>query len=524
MQLTFYLFDKSVTDYNDAISRKKLDGTDSFRQITLSDSVPFEARAYFQRNKASKPRWLNFISPYCNLVNEDQILNTVNSFLMLIKVKGRIFTLTTGFGFTAINRERLERDFGLKFTLNAIDPEKIKNIDVRNIDLVTRQRRTFLNHDSPVAEFELNLDEDMVSLMGGIPKKESGVGKRIFGSDSLSLTADVKFVDLASKCEQLLKWFSKRTYKKSFDFIDQVKPVKDKALIDALEGRLKTAVKSRSTDKITLAYPELEWEKVEKFKISYSHNKIEVEEVSVKAIYDFLDEHSIDEPELDKLRIVGLDGADNAITRASDFHDYVVFETSYNSATYILSLNRWFKVEKNYLKQVQATVDAITDISYRGFLLPIQQGEGEGPYNERVAAAQPGYVCLDRKNFIVPDGRSRIEVCDLFTPNRDMICVKKETKSATLSHLFSQGSVSATLFNDYREYREYLHNQLPNPKPFDVATADNRDFRIVYAITTDSNKRLSEALPFFSKVNLRNHRKTIERLGFKLALCKIPYV
>ena len=521
MQLTFYMFDKSVKDYEGSLNVQKTKGADGFKEIALSGNLPFQARAFFQRNKTNVPKWLDFIAPYCDLKNSNAIRNTVNSFLLLVKTKDRIFAVTTGFGFTAIKREKLERDFGLKVTLNAIDPGKIKNIDVRNIDLVTRQRRTLLNHDSPVAEFDLDIDEDVVSLVGGTPKDDK-IGKRIFGSDSLSLTADVTFKELGSKCRELLNLYQKNTYKKAFDFIDQIKPIRDKALIAELDAKLKKAVDDRDASKFTVAYPEIEWEQVEKFKISYGAKKEEVEEVTLQSIFDFLAKNSVTDVELARLKIVGLDGEDNAVTRRSEFHDYAVFETCHKSRTFILSLSKWFAVEKNYLKQVDESIKNIDEISYRGYLPLIKKGESEEVYNQGAARAM-GYTCLDRQNFTVPDGRSKIEVCDLFTSDLDMICVKKETKSATLSHLFSQGSVSATLFNDYIDYREYLHRQLPTPKPFDPAKVDNRDFRIVYAVTTDSTKDLVNTLPFFSKINLRNHRRTIERLGFKLALCKVPY-
>ena len=68
MQLTFYLFDKSVKDYEAAIVSSKTLGVDGFREIPLMNNVPFEARAYFQRNKVSRPKWLSFISDYCDLV------------------------------------------------------------------------------------------------------------------------------------------------------------------------------------------------------------------------------------------------------------------------------------------------------------------------------------------------------------------------------------------------------------------------------------------------------------------------
>jgi uncharacterized protein (TIGR04141 family) len=186
---------------------------------------------------------------------------------------------------------------------------------------------------------------------------------------------------------------------------------------------------------------------------------------------------------------------------------------------------KWFKVEKNYIKRVTDDVKSIKEIGYKGFLPAIKPKEGEGVYNDRAAKAIKGLVLLDKKNFRVPEGQSQIEICDLFSKNKEMICVKKETRSATLSHLFSQGSVSATLFNDYLDYRKDLYQKVSKklPKIFDPRATKNSDFTVVYAISSDSPKPLAEALPFFSKVNLRNQRRTIERMGFKLALCKIPY-
>ena len=67
MQLTFYLFDKSVKHYDSAIVSARMLGSDGFPQIALSSSVSFEAAAYFQRNKATRPKWLDFISTHCDL-------------------------------------------------------------------------------------------------------------------------------------------------------------------------------------------------------------------------------------------------------------------------------------------------------------------------------------------------------------------------------------------------------------------------------------------------------------------------
>jgi uncharacterized protein (TIGR04141 family) len=145
----------------------------------------------------------------------------------------------------------------------------------------------------------------------------------------------------------------------------------------------------------------------------------------------------------------------------------------------------------------------------------------EGAYNQHAASTNE-YRLLDKVNFR-PGGSSQIEVCDLLTQDMRFICVKRETESATLSHLFSQASVSATLLNDLPAYRDYISNQLPAGWQLPDATTSGWKDQItfVYAVTSHRQGSLVDLLPFFSKVNLKNHARTITRMGFKVALRKI---
>lgn len=130
------------------------------------------------------------------------------------------------------------------------------------------------------------------------------------------------------------------------------------------------------------------------------------------------------------------------------------------------------------------------------------------------------------KNCAPIDGVSRIEVCDLLSTSGDFIHVKRKTRSATLSHLFQQGSISATLFYDHQPYRRFIRDQLP-PKMRRLITVDGptaSKFRVVYAITAGKNKALPEDLPFFSKVAILYHDRIIRRMGFRVGLYHIPIV
>ena len=75
----------------------------------------------------------------------------------------------------------------------------------------------------------------------------------------------------------------------------------------------------------------------------------------------------------------------------------------------------------------------------------LPRGRTEYDYNSDAAVRRRGYLCLDR-NASVRDplgARSSLEICDLLGPRNELIHVKRAKGSAPLSHLFSQGLVSA---------------------------------------------------------------------------------
>lgn len=100
-----------------------------------------------------------------------------------------------------------------------------------------------------------------------------------------------------------------------------------------------------------------------------------------------------------------------------------------------------------------------------------------------------------------------------------MVCVKKLTKSATLSHLFSQGSVSAVLYRGEEAYRERLESAVPLIPGADKPSEGTPT--IVYAIATERPGLIADALFFFNKVNLISHAKAVRRRGLQVAIAKI---
>jgi len=77
--------------------------------------------------------------------------------------------------------------------------------------------------------------------------------------------------------------------------------------------------------------------------------------------------------------------------------------------------------------------------------LPSYGTNTEPSYLKSVAAGNGAYALMDRKEVMIGGGRSRVEFCDLYSNNKEIIHVKKYGGANLLSHLFSQALVSATV-------------------------------------------------------------------------------
>ncbi|KJD42907.1 DUF6119 family protein [Paenibacillus terrae] len=533
MKLSYYLFNENVRSFNQLILSKKVNKDNNYFELEPRDiERDFEFKVYIQRNKSKEPKWINFLENDLEIPNREEIKNMVNSYVILVKVMKDetpyFFAVTGGFGFTAINKNNLENNFGLKVALNSIDSKELKAFDVRNLDLKTKQKRVLFNKGSEVGEFDLDFEQDLINLVSGKSRDEE-FGTSVRGStSSLSVTSDVTFSRLGDKCKQILELFLSEDYKENFGFIDNIKIVKDAETISILSLNLFNVLSEQETDNLSLAYPDMiEYEKCSTYQIRRGRKKVDTDEVTLQDLYSLLDkEIEFNSPsDINKIKITGFDDTGNPITSAVSINHFIIFQTEYGGSTFIFSLNNWYKIDNDYFARIQNEIMEVPLIDNADFLTEIQNKEAEGTYNERQDSDY--FLCLDKRNFQVPNSRSKIEICDLLSRDKHFVCVKKETRSATLSHLFAQGSVSMVMLKDSPKYRQHLVRQAIEKFPDE--NYDEQDFpygecTLVYAISSSKSNDIRTILPFFSKVNLLHHVALINRLGMKVAMFKIPVI
>ena len=156
--------------------------------------------------------------------------------------------------------------------------------------------------------------------------------------------------------------------------------------------------------------------------------------------------------------------------------------------------------------------------------------ETEETYNKRVAGLDADMVCLDRR-LIKPTGAtSKIEACDFLGRERQLIHVKDKTSSSRLSHLFSQGTVSARVLATDPPSRDSVRNEVIAVQAETGQTGyediipnsgndfTRGDFTVVYSVIAASDK---PKLPFFSLVSFRQAARELHALGYKWAFAWI---
>jgi uncharacterized protein (TIGR04141 family) len=242
--------------------------------------------------------------------------------------------------------------------------------------------------------------------------------------------------------------------------------------------------------------------------------------VTLEEIYKFLDENKDITEYMSKVRVVGLDSEGTFITDRYELREFFVAEISDGSESFILSLGEWFQVDNNYVQFIKSRVEEINDVTDILKLPPIEEGEEEGKYNERVSLSRD-WLLFD-KELLYFGPNEKYEPCDLLTPDKKFLCVKKMYSSATLSHLFAQGSVSAKLLRrDSRvvaKIKDLYEKKWPS---LDYDSSGVPEF--IYVIPTKKEGALSDCLFFFSLINLVDHADTIKEAGFNVSLCKVNY-
>ncbi len=519
-RLSLLLLKEGVTELDDA-----LEAPAELESIDLAASVPFEGRLYFKRRTPNPPGWLSFVQD--GLAGElTGLLNSGTAAVLLVKTGDVMFAYTFGYGRALLASDSFVRDFGLKVVLNTVDPDRLRSVDLRVIEDAVISRRTEASRASSSGAFGLDPGRDILRGVAGQPTEPALYGRQILGSDAVATGLKVEFRDLARVAERFLTAYRDTQYQHRFGWVDQVKLVRDQPRVDDLDARLIAALADADVDPGPyLAAPSmLTWEDVE---FNYTRDRANHLDLDLGEYLANLDPETPDVETLRRHQVrVRRAGTGEEISHWS-VYSCLVFETTVDGTAYVLSEGQWFEVARTLVDQIHDGLAAIP-VSTLG-VPQARDGEREDAYNTRASADVRGAVLLDKVLSRVAAERGPIEVCDVLTDQGQFLHIKRKTQSATLSHLFSQGRISAEVFRRDPDLRDDLRAKLLPAAPHVAAmipagseAVRPADFEVVYGIITTRPAGFPQNLPFFSRLNLlRTYEFLTGTLGFRASVLAI---
>jgi len=491
-------------------------------EITTVVQGDVEVRALLGYHPGAIPDWAAYVAPWLTVPNS-AFGGQSAGLLLFLKVKRRIFAVPFGMAHFVIDRKLIERDFGYRAALRLLNAANLRAVDVRNLDLKTRQTRSTLTFNGGLADFALSLDSEQVMRIAGAAQPFFS-DRRIIGADSFAFQHKESIQRLPDRCRTVLKAAFSTPLPKDFEALANFQPERNSKIVADLDGFVSQWLTAGALENLSIALPEIDIKTAAKFCLKTGRTKSDTfDDLTPAAAANAWIQ--IGATDINDPYLWAFDDNGKPVGHRYTLKECLIAQVdAYKAdptAKRVLSLDNWYRISTSFIQLVSDEVGRIPLISVAtrpDFLPATSQGTSETTYNQfDVPMARPDYAEFDQKIFQAGLGVSKVEVCDFLTPGMELVCIKDYSASATLSHLFAQGSVSARMFANSAEYRQHVANVANLKFPVNIA-APLEDFTIVYAIMDDAQRVLPDDLPFFSKVNLLTHARVIRGTQMKLAL------
>jgi uncharacterized protein (TIGR04141 family) len=522
-KLSIYLLKKDIKRFADALRDIK-----SVQEYKLKGTLKLDGAIYVGQPKENPASWVDLLQQGTDQQIQD-LSNTSNRAIVFMKSEDRIFALPFGFGKFLLRDDVIEREFGLRTTLNIVDADRLRSMNKANVDDFTTLTTTQTSRRAKPQQFNLDIVRDLIRGVTGEPSPDfEELGSTVTGSEGIYIVPALNFADLASLLRAIGRAYRSRRYKARFDWIDNIKAERDPLIIEKLKACLVEDLKTKNNEIIHLAAPVLiDWESYEGFSIT-EHGDLHVD-LNIDTYYQekesILDNLTWDKLKSHRLFIKYGDRNERIPTlllRSINYQKYL------DGRFYVFAFGQWYKVNKNFSEQ---TIDYVRTVEESELeFIDCESTWDEKRYNEEFVASNSNYLLFDRK--LVKSGayRSDIELCDIFAENKEFVHVKFRSSSSTLSHLFAQGRISSNLLASDIVFRKNLRARLKELNksmsiiPEKEGAFEPSKYIVTFAIIADGDKTFVESLPFFSLLNFRLTVSELRLLGFKVKMKKINRV
>jgi uncharacterized protein (TIGR04141 family) len=512
--ISIYLIKEEIKEFNDIFDEE---------YPVLFKYIENEKVAFYQVSSSKQPDWINTFFKENELPKGVVLMQASSSVVLLRRLKvdekeGRIFAVTFGRGKTLLKEDAFEEQFGLKVVLNSINVNKIRKITKQNIGKNFKMSQEQMPKESDINEFGFDKTGDIIRSLTAKSDEEIFCKNNISGGDIFNVKVNRTIDNIDEFLLECYKKFNSTKYRENFGWLDNIKAVRDKQLIQKLNNQLVIEINERD-EKIFMAVPEfIDWEEVGHIKISGNREDI-FDDIYIEEFIKTFDKEKIEDFEKIKgkeIKAYSADDEEQEIFKWSA--DKCIFATiTFEEKTYAINNGKWYLINNEFSKEINEDYNniAISNIEMPNYEKnPETKKNDEGKYNEITAKKLNGTLLDKKLNYAYGNP---IEPCDIFVSNT-FIHVKISGGSADLSHLFNQASVASEALCE-EKFRKKV-NEKVGQNEF-LPTLNNnfqrQDYTITLGIITKPKKIRKDGrpeIPFFSKVAIRYAKKTIENMSY----------
>lgn len=507
-RISVYLIKQEYTDYESIVK------TDACQNIQVVDGI---GTLYSKMSYTKSPAWTREV--FGNSIDATHLITASASAVFLVPYvmedSERIFALTFGFGYTLLIQNSIEERFGLKTALNMADSNSLRKVSRTTVAGNALKADEQLPKKSSISDFTLDIQRDLLDGVTVAADDDGIFSGNVKGADSFSASVEINMQNIKEILAKLYSLYRSDSYKKSFDWIDRISYVKSSETEEALNALAVELIRQGSPD-IWMAVPEIvNWEMVSGFSIAGSNETYP--DILIGDVLSTLKEplSSFDQLKKRKIRMVGSNAGDVLETWTAD--KCLFGELEYRGKQYCINGGKWYLIDSDFAAQINKAYDQTTTSSLPFPDCPNEMDEKE--YNALLAnEGGSTRALMDAKNITYGGGRSKVELCDVLTDQGCFIHVKHYSGSATLSHLFSQGLVSAELMKMDEGFRRKANEKLVEAAPdfgFDL-TREGLQEVIFGIITKDTANRPN--IPFFSKVTFDYVASHLKMMGINVSI------
>jgi uncharacterized protein (TIGR04141 family) len=537
---------KNPTDIFKEIKNQK----DSVQKITPTNA-PKGSLAYTWQAESEKNRtwWQEYWSIEGNLAH------SYPNAIIFIPIEERWFALSQGYASSFLKNEYIETQFAYYTVLNVLDPNKITTTKVFQPDTSLRQLTEKSAGTTNLQLPQFGLSTSIVrDLSGNVKVGYEELFSSISGGSgkALKIQAIIDPNGFQKILMILLERYQSKDYETTFPELVHIQEVHDTDTINKLESKLELAL-SRTPMKVQLALPEIidgfDW--VWRLEPYFPDNHV-FDEFSAENIFKKISVNQetdiLSKCKLLKVQVKESE-EENFNWKAFKLAKCLSFDTEiqgYPDVHYFLIEDIWYRVDQNFLKRLNKGLESKLDLfevvnqfltvkdalSYPCERISVTKKEAR--YN-KVLADQMGGVYLDCKNSSLY-GESQVEPCDVYYSNSVeafFIHNKFYNYSATLSHLFNQGLVSAQLFRNSEESAEKVKKYIEGSgntiqlKQIEKLITNDMPMVVLFGILQKDEKqsipKSVTSLPLFSKISLSHVIDGLHAVNSKVGITFIKY-